>query len=610
MGQSQSKDFESHVSIEQLRHRLAAKFAKQCFTSIEISSFSEVFESLADEKDGRSFVTEMKIASFLEIPPMLGVAPVVFQMISYLGAFPFHHEVPACVEFDQLIVAVVMMTKRYQRLMTKDEHQRIQLIFRSLAIWDRKESQETIDYPEKISMELQGKNAPPPVIPVTASTEHNVLSEEEKEKCDDNKLASAALEIIGVFDAPQSSHIPISKTSIPSKNFKKFIMLLLLVAPLSSHESLSSYTENLNGDSLERLRKTADNIMASFVDSEKPPGIKFHRLDTVISISLPYFFNGLIPLFEQFIFSLKSNITKQKEFPSFPSKVPVLKTNQPLLPLTGEILDLHVLSQLSFFLPSSILFRRLLLLYSGSDAGFSMGSFETHVFNWQAPTILLISGNRIVENSTGGNERGFNDTLPPKRFPDSDKATHLVFGVYLSQHWRHTHKTCFGDSDTLLFQLEPVHEVFHASRINTDYVGFSKKSQFFQGITVGCPQIKSNQASGLTTRVILGDVSLLLDSSFEFGVFTHNYTSNGGAFHRSRTRRFDWEDRFEIESVEVWGCGDDKDAEQQKTRWQWEEREAEARRRINLGSGDIESDRALLEMAGLIDGNRSGGSMN
>ena len=40
-----------------------------------------------------------------------------------------------------------------------------------------------------------------------------------------------------------------------------------------------------------------------------------------------------------------------------------------------------------------------------------------------------------------------------------------------------------------------------------------------------------------------------------------------------------------------------------------EEREAEARRKINLGSGDIEADRALLEMAGLIGGNRSGGSM-
>jgi hypothetical protein len=60
----------------------------------------------------------------------------------------------------------------------------------------------------------------------------------------------------------------------------------------------------------------------------------------------------------------------------------------------------------------------------------------------------------------------------------------------------------------------------------------------------------------------------------------------------------------------VWGCGGDAETQQQRERWAWEEREAEARRRVNLGTGDIEADRALLEMAGLIGANRSGGSMN
>jgi len=105
-------------------------------------------------------------------------------------------------------------------------------------------------------------------------------------------------------------------------------------------------------------------------------------------------------------------------------------------------------------------------------------------------------------------------------------------------------------------------------------------------------------------------VSLVLDSSFEFGVFTHNHTSGGGAFHNSESRKYDFQDRFEIESLEVWGCGGDAEAEEQRKRWAWEEREAEARRKINLGSGDIEADRALLEMAGLVGNNRSGGSMS
>ncbi len=74
-------------------------------------------------------------------------------------------------------------------------------------------------------------------------------------------------------------------------------------------------------------------------------------------------------------------------------------------------------------------------------------------------------------------------------------------------------------------------------------------------------------------------------------------------------RKFDFQERFEISSLEVYGCGGDEEARQQAERWAWEAREAEARRKINLGTGDIEADRALLEMAGLIGTNRSGGSM-
>jgi len=220
-----------------------------------------------------------------------------------------------------------------------------------------------------------------------------------------------------------------------------------------------------------------------------------------------------------------------------------------------------------------------------------------------------VSGSRISDPPRGGQERAFADKLPPKRFPDSSKSSSVIFGVYLSHPWRQTHKECIGNTETILFQLEPTHEVFKASSINNDYVSFTKPPTSHAGIGIGNPHPKPKPTAGLASHVMLGDVSLMLDASFEFGVFTHNYTSGGGAFHNSATRRHDWQDRFEIESLEVWGCGGDEEAEQQRQRWEWEEREAEARRKINLGSGDIEADRALLEMAGIIGGNRGGGSM-
>jgi hypothetical protein len=548
---------------------------------------------------------------------VIGASSVIFQMASYLGAFPFGQEAPVVLGFEQMVMVVVIMTERYQRVLKKGSRDRTKLLFRSLAVYDRGESHKE-EQPAGESSGTQESSASRSHVQGFA-VDDAVNDDEE----DDDELALAALESLDAIEVFRHGDAPIAQASIPSDNLKKIIMLLLLVAPLGNQESLAHHTERLLGQQLEGLRRTADNILAAFVNVEKSPGVKIHQFNNVIPISLPFLFNGFNPLFEHFLFSKNIDFTKRKDssgsalspeessapVPSLPPP-PNPSAEQPLLTQTGEILDLNVLSQLSFFLPGDSLFRRLRLLYSGGDAGFSMGSFETHVFNWRAPTILLVSGNRISSPPSGGQERAFSETLPTKRFPDSSTSTHMVFGVYLSQPWRQTHKECFGDTDTLLFQLEPVHEVFHASTLNKDYVAFTKPPTSHSGISFGCPHPKAKPTAGLSPHVSLGPVSLMLDSSFEFGVFTHNYTSGGGAFHNSEVRKSDWQDRFEVESLEVWGCGGDAEAEAQRERWKWEEREAEARRRVNLGTGDVEADRALLEMAGLIGANRSGGSMS
>ncbi|KAJ5041759.1 uncharacterized protein L3040_005328 [Drepanopeziza brunnea f. sp. 'multigermtubi'] len=603
MGQSSSSEDARHASTEQLSHQLALKFARRCFSPLELYSFEDVFNSLADKQDDISFLKEDTVARLLEIPDVLGVSSILFQMMSYLGAFPFGQDAPVVLGFEQMIMVVVIMTERYARVLKKGGRDRTKLLFRSLAVFDRGEKEENV----KPEADTQAVSEPARSYSQGFAVDDAANDEEEE---DDDDLALAALESLDAIEVFRHGDAPINQASIPSDNLKKLIMLLLLIAPLSPQQSLARNPERLSGDQLEGLRKTADNVLAAFVNVEKFPGVKIHQFNTVILTSLPFLFNGFNALFEHFLFSKNIDFTKRKGDSAAPLPPPDPVMDQPLLPRTGEILDLNVLSQLSFFLPGDSLFRRLRLLYSGGDSGFSMGSFETKVFNWRAPTILLVSGNRISEPPSSGQERGFADALPPKRFPDSSKSTHMVFGVYVGQHWRQTHKECFGDTETLLFQLEPVHEVYHASSLNRDYISFAKPPSAHSGIAFGCPHPKAKQTAGLSTHASLGAVSLLLDSSFEFGVFTHNYTSGGGAFRNSETRKFDWQDRFEVESLEVWGCGGDKEAEGQKERWAWEEREAEARRRVNLGTGDIEADRALLEMAGLIGSNRSGGSMN
>lgn len=576
----------------------ARKFKDKCFTSLEFYCLKDVFHHLADSQGEIQYLKEDTVARFLELPDILGVSPVIFQMISYLGAFPFLQNAPVVLELPQMIMVVVIMTERYRSVLAQGSAHRNKLLFKSLAVFDRKASVTSADA-------ASAATEPP-----KSSAAGFAIDEagEDSDEDEDDDLVLTAYELLDINEAAQQGIA--SKyhgAMIPADNFRKLVMLLLLAAPLNPQESLSQYSDRVVGDELESLRSAAECILAAFVNAEMAPGIRYTDFKNIIPVICPNIFRGFNGLFEHFLFSKDLDFTKRKV--ETPEKVVPPKMAQPLLPEAGEILNPNNLAQISFFLPGSDLFRRVRLLYSGNDAGFSMGSFESKVVHWRAPTILLIRGTRLDDIPVGGQENAFAASLPPRRFPHGTKSNRLTFGVYIKEPWKHTHKECFGDSDTVLFQLEPIHDVFPASTINKDYVTFSKPPGNQSLLAFGCPHPKPTQSHRKASMLSLGTVSLLLDDSFEFGVFNHDYTSRGGAFHPSVTRKYDFQDRFQIESLEVWGCGGDEEAKVQAERWAWEEREAESRRKVNLGTGDIEADRALLEMAGLIGQNRSGGSM-
>jgi hypothetical protein len=559
-------------------------------------------------------------------------------MVSYIGAFPFLQDAPAVLGLEQMIMVITIMTERYRRVLAKGSTDRRKLLFKSLAVYDRKLSEKGSGDDEKAkenSNTPDQSRAAPGVRAYGFAIDEAGEDEEDGFDVDDDELVLAAFESMDYVDAfKQGTQDTTHGAMIPADNFRKLIMLLLLVAPLEPQESLSAYADRLVGVKLETLRSTAECILASFLNVETSPGIRFSRFNTVVPVSFPFLFNGSNNLFEHFLFSKDLDLNrKHKDGKATASSLPkpAVDVPQPLLQDEGSIMNLNILSQLSFFIPGTSLFRRLRLLYSGDADGFSMGSFESKVFNWRAPTILLVRGSRLREDlgagyhltsagSVGGSQAAFTARLPPRRLPtgsssngkDDTTNDQLTFGAYIGEPWRNTHRDAFGGEDTMLFQLKPVHDVFRSSSVNTDRVTFSRPSAAtaHAGVAFGCPpsgQTTHNRhASGVME---LGAVSLVLDSSFEFGCFTHDYSSRGGAFRNSVVRKYDFQERFLVEDLEIWGCGGDDEARAQAERWTWEAREAEARRRINLGTGDIEADRALLEMAGLIGGSRSGGSM-
>ncbi|KAI1812963.1 TLD-domain-containing protein [Poronia punctata] len=611
MGQTPSHEV-SHASKAELTAYLADRFARRCYEPLELFSFKDNFKSLADVRDDVRYLKEDTIARFLELPDILSVSPVIFHMISYIGAFPFLQDAPVILGFEQMVMVVVIMTERYTRVLTQSATSRRKLLFKSLAVYDRKLSEmekKVSTVPPNASQTGSGVSAPGYAVDQVGDD----IDDDSADGDDDDELVLAALDTLSIDDAFKTGDSHSATTHgalIPADNFRRLIMLLLLVAPLGPQERLSAYADRVTGSALDSLRATAEDVLSAFIDVEKTPGISYAQFQRILPASMPHLFDGLNPLFEHFLFSKNLDLSKHKN--GKPAAVP--PTPPPLLQSQGEsqIMNLNVLSQLSFFIDGKDLFHRLRLLYSGSESGYSMGSFETKVFNWHAPTILLVSGTRLDSlESSRGSEGVFHDSLPPRRFSHGGAVgrDRVVFGALVKQPWRITNKECFGDNETVLFQLSPIHDVFAASTLNRNYACFTKSPSAHPGISFGSPPPQTSSSSRHSPIRPLGPVSLCIDSSFEFGVFNHDYTSGGGAFSTSTSRRFNFQERFSIDDIEVWGCGGDEEAKIQRERWEWEAREAEARRRINLGTGDIAADRALLEMAGLIGTNRSGGSM-
>jgi hypothetical protein len=567
--------------------------------------------------------SEATLCRFLELPDALGVGSVVFQMASYLGAFPLPSQAPAILTNEAMLKVVTIMTERFGVVLKKRSRELwLRELYRSLAIYDKGIRAEIEDKEKEAASDERKEKA-------TSGSSLGFAVDmpddgDEGDEQEDDELVLAALDSMDATEVfKQGEQSNVHHSIIPTDNLLKLVELLLLIAPIDPQQSISSLAPDLTSDRVAELRQAANVILSSF-GVEKHPGVTYRTFNTVVSLCLPYLFNGLHPLFEHFLFAKDFDLARRKDGPVSPATetkpvIPPPKTvsePEPILRDPGEILNLTVISQLSFFIEGSQLFRRLRPLYSGNKHGFSMGSFEKQVFNWRAPTILLVKGRHLPAKASSTRERALEDMLPPKRWPNSipDTANNqtLIYGAYIPQQWKHTGKTCFGDAATQLFQLSPTHDVFSTSTFSHDYVYFNKSPTSPPGLGLGTPIPLQSSAHSHSQQIFRpGPVSLHLDDALEFGIFTH-LSEGGGSFHPSRLpcrKGKDWQDRFEIEELEVWGCGGDEVAEAQRKEWAWQEREAEARRRINLGTGDIELDRELLKMAGIISGERSGGSM-
>jgi hypothetical protein len=593
---------------------LAQRFAQKSFSPLELYCFN------SDTESGVKYWSEATLCRFLELPDALGVGSVIFQMASYLGAFPLPSQAPAILTNEAMLKAVTILTERFGVVLKKRSRELwLRELYRSLAVYDKGMRSEIAEQQKEEAKERR-KDA----VTTSSTLGFAIDAPDDGDGGDDedDELVLAALESMDATEVfKQGEQLSVHHSIIPADNLLKLVELLLLIAPIDPQQSISSLTPDLSADRVDKLRQVANVILSSF-GVENQPGVTYRTFNTVIASCLPYIFNGLHPLFEHFLFAKDFDLSKRKNSPASPAKeskpvIPPPKAvlDEPVLRDPGDILNLTTLSQLSFFIEGSQLFRVLRPLYNGNKHGFSMGSFEKQVFNWRAPTILLVKGRLLPSKPSSTRQRTLEDMLPLKRLTNSieDSASNqtLIYGAYIPSQWKYSGKNCFGDAQTQLFQLSPTHDVFPASQYSKDYVYFNKSPTNPPGLGLGTPVPFQSSAHSYSHTVFRpGNVSIHLEDSLEFGIFTH-LSEGGGSFHPSKLpcrKGKDWQDRFEIIELEVWGCGGDDVALQQRRDWAFEEREAEARRRINMGTGDVELDRELLKMAGII-GDHSGGSM-
>ncbi|KAJ5949174.1 hypothetical protein N7454_000758 [Penicillium verhagenii] len=636
MGAGQSTEH-SGATPEELSFILAERFATKCFTPLELTHFKDNFFSRAAEQGGLKYWNEKTLSDFLGIPDgsfaathenPLDAGPVLFRMVSYLGAFPFQNTMaPSVLTFDAMVKVVVLLTERYGKALRRGRKDRVKLLFGSLADVGKKDignGGQDKDLP------AAGGNAASDVQIHAAGFSIDQPANDDYDEDEDDDLALAALESLDAIEVFKHDHRvdqTVYETRISIDTFRRLLMLLLVIAPLKPLESVKTYTSDFGPERIDAIQSEADSIIAAFSPEEIDGGISYRAFARTVTSSLPYLFDPLTALFEHLLFSKNLNLSRkqreeaaaEEETVEKPEEIP--PPSPIMLPGSFEsnILTPTLMSHLSFFLPSASpsfnLFRggvRLHPVFSTAAHGSSLTSFAHHVLTWQSATLLILQG--VVEGSS------------------EDQVT---IGAYLPQSWKSStssSSTSNHSSSTLpyLFQLSPSHQVLQGNtspsvsqKSNLPTAWFSNHS----GIAIGC-QIPPSSRTHHAHPSPHGAGSLLIDVNLESAELHIEPVGRDGVFlppgtaapHEKATKT-----RLDLYSLEIWGVVPDPEmasssdpnlnaVDAQRAKWEFEAREAERRRNINLkgGAGDSakESARWLLETAGIIgdEGQRYGNS--
>ncbi|CAL9729652.1 restriction of telomere capping protein 5 [Monosporozyma unispora] len=554
------------LSRDDMRLFYDNKAMKQ-FTTLELFSFKHKI----GKDDFLETVSDESIIQWLQVPTNNGpLIQIILNMIRLYSNFPFVNSSFEDITGVGLLKTILLLDKeRCHKFIGNKTYDQLTLLFISLAL-----NESNVSKNEDTSIKA------------------------EKDTTSDEKFSYN--NIIKDYD-----NVSLQDLTVDNRIILQFIQWVLVLWHNVPRENSTVDSKDLS-DTWSKYKTMSTNILRTMncYDMDNHNTITHDEFVNVILTFLP---NFLIPLSNIF----KHLLYKEAELQDHS----LFKINFD----DTKLMTKELMSTLTLMIPPTHFpITKIQKLYVGRESGFSMRSLQSKVFRWLAPSILLVSGMRIVDDLEYGQNKNprytkFLDEY--KKLKDEDqninesllKKRKVIFAICIKEPWRVTNKEQFGGEGTTIYQLSPWIDVYKAKKPNVIYF-----NTIGGGIGIGNEQPILNSKS---KKYKPGNVSLTLDNSLEFGVFRH--VGYGGSINpglldtvhkeESESSRQSFELKFLIQDVEVWGCGGEKELAEQLKQLEWEEAEAKRRQQVNLKS--LGEDRALLEMAGLVGQHQSGGSM-
>lgn len=422
--------------------------------------------------------------------------------------------------------------------------------------------------------------------------------------------------------------IDVSELTVRASDLVQVLTLLLMVTavPRMKHDAMQKeLLSNIQGQWLEFEKNAL--VLVRYIDVT----IDSHNLESKLVGYDEFTRGGLEPLFvsaylrlfkEGFLSSTNTAVEDPVEEPPEP-ETPVSKRRIALPKFEPtKLINPASVAIISNCLASigsnvSVSTKNLIKLYRGGESGFSIRSLELKIFKWQAPTVFIVSGKRLRAKTASTNIRYQKFVTEFPRFSRDveenlkewqDDHDLLTYAVIVTQPWRASNKKNFGDEGTIIIQLSPRFDYFPSVKnpiLKGELVYFNNLG-FGVGFGNDQPIARNN-----LRRFVPGDLSLTVEANLEFAVFRHVALGLGSSYYEKSQQASvsgsDYEDRFMITDLEVWGVGSTAELEEQRKQWEWEEKQAQARQAVNIRN--LGEERAFLEMVGLVGNNASGGSM-